>query len=83
MFKHRIEEDPDSGADLPDLNCADVAAATVKIQKVYRGFATRKRMRKVNFHSYFSFSFSFLLYFLGLFKVRSLKDLQVFLENRR
>ena len=63
VFKHRIEEDPDSGADLPDLNCADVAAATVKIQKVYRGFATRKRMREVNFHSYFSFSFSFLLYF--------------------
>ena len=23
--------------DLPDLHCADVAAATIKIQKVYRG----------------------------------------------
>ena len=30
--------------DLPDLNAADVANAAVKIQKVYRGFQTRKRM---------------------------------------
>ena len=30
--------------DLPDLNAADVANAAVKIQKVYRGFQTRKKM---------------------------------------
>ena len=54
MFKHRIEEDPDSaGSDLPDLNDADVAAATVKIQTAYRGFATRKQLRQVRFHMFF------------------------------
>ena len=54
MFKHRIEEDPDSaGSDLPDLNDADVAAATVKIQTAYRGFATRKQLRQVRFHKFF------------------------------
>ena len=30
--------------ELPDLKCAEVAAAAVKIQKVYRGFQTRKQM---------------------------------------
>ena len=55
VFKHRIEEDPDSaGSDLPDLNDADVAAATVKIQTAYRGFATRKQLRQVRFHPFFS-----------------------------
>merc|ERR1712061_90893 len=29
-----------------DLNAADVAAATLKIQSAYRGFQTRKRMQK-------------------------------------
>ena len=54
VFKHRIEEDPDSaGSDLPDLNDADVAAATVKIQTAYRGFATRKQLRQVRFHMFF------------------------------
>ena len=54
VFKHRIEEDPDSaGSDLPDLNDADVAAATVKIQTAYRGFATRKQLRQVRFHKFF------------------------------
>jgi hypothetical protein len=54
VFKHRIEEDPDSaGSDLPDLNDADVAAATVKIQTAYRGFATRKQLRQVRFHKCF------------------------------
>ena len=53
MFKHRIEEDPDSaGSDLPDLNDADVAAATVKIQTAYRGFATRKQLRQVRFDKF-------------------------------
>ena len=27
--------------DLPDLKCQDVAQATIKIQKAYRGFKTR------------------------------------------
>ena len=31
---------------MPDLNAADVAIAAVKIQKVYRGFQTRKRMQE-------------------------------------
>ena len=31
---------------MPDLNAADVASAAVKIQKVYRGFQTRKRMQE-------------------------------------
>ena len=31
---------------MPDLNTADVAIAAVKIQKVYRGFQTRKRMQE-------------------------------------
>ena len=30
--------------ELPDLKCAEVAAAAVKIQKVYRGFQTRKEI---------------------------------------
>ena len=65
MFKHRIEEDPDSaGSDLPDLNDADVAAATVKIQTAYRGFATRKQLRQVRFHTVF-FSFIDVLIFLS------------------
>merc|ERR1712108_107230 len=30
---------------LPDLNCAQVQDATVKIQSAYRGFQTRKQMK--------------------------------------
>ena len=32
--------------ELPDLKCAEVAAAAVKIQKVYRGFQTRKQVEQ-------------------------------------
>ena len=32
--------------DLPDLKCAEVANATIKIQKVYRGFQTRKQLKE-------------------------------------
>ena len=32
--------------ELPDLKCAEVAAAAVKIQKVYRGFQTRKKVEQ-------------------------------------
>jgi hypothetical protein len=32
--------------ELPDLKCADVAAAALKIQASYRGFQTRKKMKK-------------------------------------
>ena len=31
---------------MPDLKCKDVADATIKIQKVYRGFQTRKRLKE-------------------------------------
>ena len=34
--------------DLPDLSCADVADAALKIQKVYRGFQTRKEIKSRN-----------------------------------
>ena len=30
--------------DLPDLKAADVAAATIKIQKVFRGYQARKKV---------------------------------------
>ena len=30
--------------DLPDLKCADVASATIRIQKVFRGYQARKRV---------------------------------------
>merc|ERR1719234_2555529 len=30
---------------MPDLNCAQVQDATVKIQSAYRGFQTRKQMK--------------------------------------
>ena len=31
---------------MPDLNAADVANAAVKIQKVYRGFQSRRQMQE-------------------------------------
>merc|ERR1719239_906953 len=31
---------------MPDLNCAQVQDATVKIQSAYRGFKTRKEMKE-------------------------------------
>ena len=34
--------------DLPDLNCQEVAKAAVQIQKVYRGFQTRKQIKQSN-----------------------------------
>ena len=33
--------------DLPDLKCADVAAATVQIQKVFRGYQARKKVEEL------------------------------------
>ena len=30
--------------DLPDLKCAKVARATIKIQKVFRGYKARKQL---------------------------------------
>ena len=33
---------------LPDLNCADVANAAVKIQAAYRGFQTRQKVKHIN-----------------------------------
>ena len=32
---------------MPDLNCAQVQDATVKIQSAYRGFKTRKQMKQI------------------------------------
>ena len=34
--------------DLPDLSCAEVAKAAIQIQKVYRGFQTRKQIKLSN-----------------------------------
>ena len=37
---------PKEEEDLPDLKSADVANAAVKIQKVYRGFQTRRKIKE-------------------------------------
>ena len=33
--------------DLPDLKCADVAAATINIQKAFRGYQARKKVEEL------------------------------------
>ena len=48
--KKKVESPPhDSNNDdeeMPDLKCPGVAKAAVNIQRVYRGFQTRKKLRE-------------------------------------
>ena len=42
-----VTESNTEGEDLPDLNCADVAAASIKIQAAFRGFQDRKKVEMI------------------------------------
>ena len=45
---HVVSQQEFKAEDLPDLNCQEVAKAAVQIQKVYRGFQTRKQIKQSN-----------------------------------